>query len=198
MNKKLIVTGAILLLLFGFSSKGVAGVSISIGFPLPPPFVFPAPPSVVVIPGTYVYFCPDVQADIFFYGGNWYRPYEGRWYWATAYNGPWVYVASPPAVFLSLPRDYRIITRGYAHIPYGELNRNWRAWERGRYWEHHNWGRREFEHDRHMGVAPSFREKGGGFEKGHGGSSSGHGGYNGGHTDGGHVGGHGVGEHERH
>ena len=167
MNKKLIVIAAILLLSLGFSSKGVARVSINIGIPLPPPFVFSAPPPVVVIPGTNVYFCPDLEADIFFYGGNWYRPYEGRWYWATSYDGPWVYLASPPVVFFSLPRNYRIFTRGYVRIPYGELNRNWRAWERERYWEHHNWGRGEIGHERHMGVAPPFREKGRGLYERH-------------------------------
>ncbi|MGO8988181.1 MAG: hypothetical protein ACLQGU_17180 [bacterium] len=132
-------------------------MSINIGFPLPPPFVFPAPPSVAVIPGTDAYYCPDAGFDIFFYSGNWYRSFEGRWYLATAYDGPWVYVASPPVVFLNLPTDFRIIVGGEGRIPFGELHRNWRAWERDRYWEHHDWGRPE--HERHYGVAPSFRER---------------------------------------
>jgi len=157
MNKKLTILAAAVLLLLGFSGKGIAGVSINIGFPPPPPFVFPAPPSVVVIPGTDVYYCPDAGVDIFFYGGNWYRSFEGRWYLATAYDGPWVYATSPPVVLLSLPADFRIIVRGESLIPFGELHRNWRAWERERYWEHHDWGR--MEHERHYGVAPSYRER---------------------------------------
>lgn len=157
MNKKLTILAVTLLLLLGFSSKGIAGVSINIGFPLPPPFVFPAPPSVAVIPGTDVYYCPDVGFDVFFYGGNWYRSFEGRWYLATAYDGPWVFVASPPVVFLNLPADFRIIVRGERRILFGDLHRNWRDWERDRYWEHHDWGRPE--HERHYGVAPSFRER---------------------------------------
>jgi hypothetical protein len=112
---------------------------------------------VAVIPGTDVYYCPDVGFDVFFYGGNWYRSFEGRWYLATAYDGPWVFVASPPVVFLNLRADFRIIVRGERRIPFGELHRNWRAWERDRYWEHHDWGSPE--HERHYGVAPSFRER---------------------------------------
>jgi len=156
MTKKLIILSVVVLLLLGFSNKSVAGVSINIGFPLPPPFVFPAPPSVVVIPGTDVYYCPDAGFDIFFYGGDWYRSFEGRWFLATAYDGPWVYVASPPVVFLNLPADFRIVVKGERRIPLGELHRNWRAWQRDRYSEQHGWGRPEGE--RHFGVAPEFRE----------------------------------------
>ncbi len=155
--KKLAVIGTILLLLLGFSGQSMGGVHIGVNIPLPPVFVFPASPELVVIPGTYVYYCPDVNFDISFYDGYWYRPYEGYWYRSVNYGGPWGYIASPPTVVLSLPSDFRIATRGFRHIPYGELHRNWRAWKRDRYWEYHNWGRPE--HKRHYGVAPSFRER---------------------------------------
>jgi len=180
-----------LLLLLGFSGTGIAEVRINIGIPVPPPFVFAAPPELVVIPETYVYYYPDVDFDIFFYGGYWYRPYRAYWFRSANYGGPWVHIESPPSVLLGLPPDYRVITRGGRHIPYGELHRNWRAWERGRYWEHNNWGR--LEHERHQGVAPPFRERGHGGYGGevHGGGRS-NGRSEGGHGGGGHEG------HERH
>ena len=163
--KKLIIIATMLLLLLGFSGTGISGVRINIGIPLPPPFMFAGPPELVVIPGTYVYYYPDADFDLFFYGGYWYRPYGGYWYSSASYGGPWVDIGSPPIVLLSLPPNYRIITRGERRIPYGELHRNWRAWERGRYWEHHNWGR--VENGRHYGVAPQFRERGhGGYGSG--------------------------------
>lgn len=150
------ILAASLALLLGFSNKGIAGVSISIGFPPPPPFVFPAPPELVVIPGTYVYYCPDAGVDIFFYGGYWYRSYGGYWYSAASYDGPWAYIAGPPPVLLGLPPDFRVLVRGERRIPFAEFHRNWRAWQRDRYWEHHGWGMPEGE--RHFGVAPPFRE----------------------------------------
>ncbi len=162
--KKLAAIGTILLLLLGFSGQSTAGIHIGVSIPVPPVFVFPAPPELVVIPGTYVYYCPDAHVDIFFYGGYWYRPYGGYWYRSVGYGGPWVYIESAPSVLLRLPPNYRIITRGGRHIPYGELHRNWRAWERERYWDHHNWGRPE--HGTHYGVAPSFREREHGRERG--------------------------------
>ncbi len=178
--KKIIVIATTLLLLLGFSGKDIAEVRIDIGIPLPPPFVFAAPPELEVIPGTYVYYCPDVGFAIFFYGGYWYRPYEAYWYRSVNYSGPWVHVASLPSVLLTLPSDYRVATRGYRRIPYSELHRNWRAWERGRYWEHHNWGR--LENERHHGLGPQFRERGHGSHEGdmhRGGSVHGGGGHEG-------------------
>ncbi len=152
----MIVIAFMSLLFLGFSSQSMAGIHIGVSIPPPPVFVFSAPPEVVVIPGTYVYYCPDVDFDIFFYGGYWFRPYEGYWYRSVSYGGPWVYIERPPSVLVSLPHDYRIVTRGFRHIPYGELHRNWQVWQRDRYWEHHNWGR--VEHEREHGLAPSYRE----------------------------------------
>jgi hypothetical protein len=142
--KKLTIA-IILLLLLSFSGSGTAEVRVNVGINLPR-LVFPAPPPVVVIPGTYVYYCPDVEADVYFFHGYWYRPYEEHWYRSGSYNGPWAYIASPPTVFLTLPRDYRRVTIEHRRIPYGDLHRNWRSWERGRYWERHGWGREEREH----------------------------------------------------
>ncbi len=150
------------MLLLGFSGQSMARIHVDVNIPLPPAFVFSAPPELVVIPGTYVYYCPDADADILFYGGYWYRSYEGYWYRSVGYDGPWVYVESAPSVLLSLPPDFRVIARGERHIPYAELHRNWRAWERDRYWEHHNWGREErgrTEDETQHGLAPSFKER---------------------------------------
>ena len=177
--KKFAVITTLLMLLLGISGQSTAGVSIGINIPIPPLFVFPAPPELVVIPGTYAYYCPDVNLDIFFYGGYWYRPYERYWYRSASYGGPWAFIESAPSVLLDLPPDYRIITRGERHIPYAELHRNWRGWERDRYWEHHNWGR--MENERHYGLAPSFGERGHGGHGGYGGEVHARGGSHGGH-----------------
>ena len=47
---------------------------------LPPPVSFVVPPNVVVLPGFDVYVVPDLDVDIFFQGGWWWRPWGGRWY----------------------------------------------------------------------------------------------------------------------
>jgi hypothetical protein len=132
------------------NNEAGAGVESDVNVVPPPGYVFPDPPEVAVIPGTYVYVVPDINVDILFYHGYWYRPYGGRWYWARFYNGPWVYLAPGrvPRVLLELPPGYRRLPPGYHHIPYGHLQANWERWERERYWHgdrewrEHDWRRR--------------------------------------------------------
>jgi len=130
------IIGAMLLILTGFSVQGRAFVNVGIGINIPA-YTFAAPPRMVVIPGTYAYVVPDINADILFYHGYWFRPYGGRWYRATSYNGPWVYISTTrvPTVLVNLPPHYRRISAEYRRIPYGEFHGNWRRWERERYWE---------------------------------------------------------------
>ncbi len=125
-------------------AQSAAQVSVSIGvFAPPPPLVVAGPPVMAVIPGTtYVYFSPDVPQDIFFHSGYWYRPHEGRWFRAPSYRGPWTYVDRrlvAPAI-VSLPRDYRHIPPGHQKIPYGQLKKNWKRWEKEHYWDERGGG----------------------------------------------------------
>jgi len=122
--------------LAGFVSRSDAGVNVSIGVDLPA-YRFGGPPELVVIPGTYAYFAPEADVDIVFYGGYWYRPYEGRWYRGRGYNGPWRIVGPGriPGVLMNLPHDYRHAYREHPRIHYRDFNRNWRNWERNRHWE---------------------------------------------------------------
>ncbi|MGE5173334.1 MAG: hypothetical protein ACM3MD_05845 [Betaproteobacteria bacterium] len=113
-----------------------AQVHVNINVPLPGLFI-PAPPGLIVIPGTYVYYPPDVDVDIFFYHGYWYRPYRGGWYIANGYNGPWRVVGPKrmPRALVSLPHAYRRVSHGYERMPYGHVQKNWQTWERERYWD---------------------------------------------------------------
>jgi len=135
----LLVAGTLLLLLTVFPDRGNAGVHVSVGINLPV-YRFAAPPPLVVIPGTYGYFAPDAGVEIFFYHDYWYRPYEGRWFRARSYNGPWANVAPGrvPGFFLNLPPNYRHVPPGHTRIPYGQFKKNWRRWERERYWDRHD------------------------------------------------------------
>ena len=146
----------IMLVLFLFPGSGISKVSVQINIP---PLVISAPPVVAVIPGTYVYFSPEVEVDLFFYGGYWYRPYRGGWYRAYSYNGPWSYIDRAPRALYHLPPNYRAMSGySYRHIPYNDLSRNWRAWQRGKYWEKHGWERHDMHREREHGVAPPFRD----------------------------------------
>lgn len=137
----LLVLGVMFLISVSYPRGVTAEVSINVGInvPSPPPLLIPAPPPMFVIPETYVYFAPEVEVDIFFYHGYWYRPYRGHWYRSRNYNGKWVYISPKhvPSSLLRLPPDFRHVPPGHRHIPYGHLKKNWRTWEREKYWEKH-------------------------------------------------------------
>lgn len=101
------------------SSRVDVGIGINIG---PPPIVVPAPPEVVLVPGSQVYFVPGVNFDVFFYNGYWWSPRGDRWYRSRAYNGPWGIVNSHfvPGPVFRVPHDYRHMYARERHIPYGE------------------------------------------------------------------------------
>jgi hypothetical protein len=135
------------------AAESKAGVSININVPLPG-LVIPVSPSLVVVPGTYVYYPPEIDVDIFFYRGYWYRPYRRGWYRAADYNGPWYGITSRrvPRPVYGIPKDYRSSHKRHTRVPCGEVQRNWRNWEKERHWngdernEHKEHGRKH-EHE---------------------------------------------------
>jgi hypothetical protein len=115
--------------------------------------MFSGPPSLVVIPETYVYVVPDVNVDVFFYGGWWWRPWEGRWYRSQSYNSGWGYYEGTPSFHSSVPSGWRNDYKqrrwkgqewNQQRVPHQEVQRNWQGWERDRHWERQNtWGVRD-------------------------------------------------------
>src|SRR5512135_1627615 len=129
----------------------MAGVNIDIGISLPPPIVFEAPPAVIVLPDTDdVYVVPDIDVDIFFWNGWWWRLWEGRWYRSHYYNRGWAYYYNVPSFYFDVDPGWRGYYRDhdwyghrwdYERIPNRRLQQNWRTWHNDRYWERQNtWG----------------------------------------------------------
>lgn len=144
----LLVIAAVLISSIGFSSEAnAARVYVS-----PPEIAIDISPDLVVIPGTYVYRIPDIEADILFYQGFWYRPFEGRWYRSRHHNGPWGHISRGrvPGSLLRLPGDYYRSMRFEPHhrIHYGDLHKNWRGWERQRHWDRDDRWREGRDHGR--------------------------------------------------
>ena len=141
-----------------------ADVDVHIGIGLPLPIVFAAPPRLIVVPETYVYVVPDIPMDLFFYGGWWWRPWQGRWYCSRHYNSGWVYFRGVPSFYGQIHSDWRDhyrhhIWKGhrwkYQPIPHYEVERNWRDWGKSRHWEHQNWGVQGLRHPGRSQSQPS-------------------------------------------
>jgi hypothetical protein len=130
---------------------------------VPPPIEITGPLELLPIRGRYVYFIPGIDADIFFYRGMWYRPYDGRWFRSKRYDGPWEHIRDVPPALIDLPPDYRRSASRFDRIPYGEVRNNWERWEQERHWdrrrdeERHRYEERE----RHEGMEqyPGERER---------------------------------------
>lgn len=141
MEKAMIRTLILLVaVLVPLSASAQIGVNVNINVPLPPPIVFAAPPQVVVLPETDVYVVPDVEAEIFFSRGWWWRPWEGRWYRSRYYDRGWVfYRAAPPPFYRRVPpgwrhdfHEHRWKGREWKHerIPHEHVQHNGRGGDR--------------------------------------------------------------------
>ena len=124
----------------------MAQVNINIGvpFPPPPPIPFAAPPEVIAMPETSgVYVPPDIDADLYFWNGFWWRLWEGRWYRSAYYDRDWAYYNSVPGFYFDIDphwRDYYRNHNWYGHqwnyqrIPYQRFQQNWKSWQTSRSW----------------------------------------------------------------
>lgn len=141
------ITTAIFLwaLLTFIPAQAMAGVSIHVSIPLPPPILFALPPAVVVIPDTNsVYAATDIDVDLYFWNGWWWRPWEGRWYRSRHYDRDWVFHNQTPAFYADVHHGWRgyfdkRVWHGhrwnYEKIPYNMLHSNWKQWQIDRHWE---------------------------------------------------------------
>ena len=135
-----LLAGAAVAAAIGFSGPARAEVSVSINLG-PPPIVVAEPPGVVLIPQSQVYFVPDPQIDVFFYGGYWWSPRGDRWYRARAYNGPWGVIerSRVPRAVIYVPRDYRARYERERHFPYGQWKKEHSRWDRQNRKAHKRW-----------------------------------------------------------
>ncbi len=130
-------------------------INVSVGLPLPPPIVFAAPPELIVIPATYVYVAPDIDVDLFFWNGWWWRPWQGRWYRSRHHDRGWAHYGNVPSFYFDVDPGWRGYYRhhnwyghrwDYERIPNHRVQQNWRTWQDNRRWERQGtWGVRNYQ-----------------------------------------------------
>lgn|SRR5512137_195433 len=109
-------------------------IGVSVPVPAPPtvvithprPPVVMAPPQLVVVPGSPVFYAPGASINFFAYGGRYYTFHEGAWFVATTYGSPWVTIA--PA---RVPRPVLTVPAAYYKIPPGHAKKMGRDGESG-------------------------------------------------------------------
>ena len=103
-----------------------AGLNVNINFG-PPQIVEPAPPEVVYMPQSGVYYVPGVSFDVFFYNGYWWAQRGDGWYRSTNYNRGWARSNSVPTNLRRVPRNYRNVYQKERPIKYEQ----WKGHGRG-------------------------------------------------------------------
>jgi hypothetical protein len=128
----------------------MARVDINISVSLPPPIAFAAPPDVIVLPDTNdVYAVPEINADLFFWDGWWWRLWEGRWYRSHYYDRAWRYYTKVPSFYFDVDPNWRGYYRehnwnghrwNYERIPDRRLQQSWKSWHKEGRWKKDTWG----------------------------------------------------------
>lgn len=148
--KKLLFGSLLLALVMVTGIPWMARAEVNVSIVFPPPIVFSRPPELVVVPETYVYVVPDIDADIYFYRGWWWRLWEGRWYRSRHYDSNWSHYRRTPSFYAGFHSGWRNDYRerrwkghqwNYQRIPHQQVQQNWKGWEKNRHWEkQQTWG----------------------------------------------------------
>jgi len=149
--KKLLFGTMLMALVVVVPLQAMAQVGIDIHIGLPPPVAFQTEPDVIVLPDTdNVYVVPDLDIDLFFWNGWWWRPWEGRWYRSRYYDRGWIHYRSIPSFYYDVDPGWRGYYRDrnwyghnwyYERIAHQRLQRQWQRWYNNRHWERQQtWG----------------------------------------------------------
>jgi len=152
MLRRMVLGGLMVVLLMGLVGSGEAAVRVNIGIDLP------APPPLVVVPGTPVSYAPGGPANYFAYGGRYYVFTNGGWYVGPGYNGPWAVL--PPAY---VPQPILRVPVRYYHVAPASWN-HWRR-EAPPRWAP-AWGQR-WHGPEHRWHGPQHRDRRDGHRDGH-------------------------------
>lgn len=98
-------------------------------------------PELVVLPGYPVYYAPQLDANYFFYDGEYWVYEDDNWYESSWYNGPW-WLVDPedvPEFILRIPVHYYLRPPTFFFIWQSDEPPHWgEHW--GRDWEQHRRG----------------------------------------------------------
>jgi len=133
MKRIILLVAAILPLLVAAAPRlqaADAGVSIRVGDRYQGTrFTFESRPTMTVIPKSRVYYIRDYDGDVYRYGRFYYGYDQGRWYRASSYRGPWIYVRGR-----TVPRSIYGVSSEYRRGWQGDYN-YWRTRDYDDRWE---------------------------------------------------------------
>jgi hypothetical protein len=113
----LVVVLAAVALLAGAAAAG--DVNVNIGWP--PPLIVEKP-RVVLVPETKVYVAPQLDFNVFVFGGKYWSLHGDRWFVTVRLGGPWT-----PVVVEKVPVEVRAVPVKYYKVPPGHAKKMMKA-----------------------------------------------------------------------
>jgi len=75
--------------------------------PMRPPGMVVEEPRLAVIAGLDIWYCPELDDDVFFYDNLWFVYRPGGWYYCRRYGDPWIFLQQGrlPERFIRIPPE---------------------------------------------------------------------------------------------
>jgi hypothetical protein len=120
---KLLIIAAALVGSLAAAAPARSEVHVSVNIGAPPVVV--ARPSLVVVPGSRVYYAPSHGYNLFFYSGRYYTEVDGAWFYAPRIGAAWVAAPVVPAPVMAVPVRYYRVPPGHhgPHCPPGQAKK---------------------------------------------------------------------------
>src|SRR5262245_36105821 len=99
------------------SVAAAADVNMNINLGWPPPLIVEKP-RVVVVPDSGVYRAPNLEFNVFVFGGKYYSLHNDQWFMTVKVGAPWT-----PVVYERVPAEVRAVPVKYYKIPPGHAKK---------------------------------------------------------------------------
>ena len=111
----LAIAAVLAVAVLGADSAVAGDVNINVGWPPP---VIVEKPRVILVPETKVYRAPNVEFNVFMYGGKYYSLHNDRWFVALKVGAPWTHVLVD-----HVPVEVRAVPVKYYKVPPGHMKK---------------------------------------------------------------------------
>jgi len=113
MNRTCTLVVALALAVVALSTGIAAAGDVNVNVGWPPPLIIEKP-RVVMVPETQVYRAPNLEFNVFMFGGKYYSLHNDRWFMTVRAGAPWT-----PVVVERIPLEVRAVPVKYYKIKPG-------------------------------------------------------------------------------
>jgi hypothetical protein len=117
MNRTCTLVAAFALAVVALSAGIAAAGDVNVNIGWPPPLIIETP-RVVMVPETRVYAAPNLEFNVFMFGGKYYSLHNDRWFMTARVGAPWT-----PVVIERIPVEVRAVPVKYYKVKPGHAKK---------------------------------------------------------------------------